>query len=384
MSDLLNGIESLPDISFIDDLTLEDVQTLLINTFQTSYKEITGKSISLSRADPNRIIMLACAQVIYQGLQQVDKAGKMNFLKYSEGDYLKNLAAFKGITAQEPQKATAKVEWRLAEPRESATGIAKGSRVTASYDIYFETTEYNEIPAGETSIVILMTCTEAGLKGNGYMPGELDTLVDPVAFIDSVSNIETSEGGTDEESDESLAERTYLAPSAYSTAGPDDAYIYWALQYSSDIGDVLVTSPTPGVVDVRFIMSDGSLPDETTIEKMAEHLQQRSKRPLTDYVQVGAPDAVDYNIDLTYYINSSDSDIAATIQTEAEAAVEEYMNWQSEKIGRDINPDELIACLRRAGVKRAEITEPSFTRLADNALPVLGWKDIKYGGLEDD
>ncbi|MCD8207428.1 MAG: baseplate J/gp47 family protein [Bacteroidales bacterium] len=384
MADLLESIKNLPDISFIGDLTLADVQTMMINEFQSQYEEITGKKISLGNGDPTRILILTCAQIIYQGLENVDKAGKMNFLKYAEGDYLDNLAAFKNVTRQDPQKATVRTLWKLAEPRESATGIPEGSRITASYDIYFETTEYHEIPVGDTEIEIIMTCTTAGAEGNGYMPGELNTLVDPVAFIVSVENIETSTGGTNEESDESLAERAYLAPSSFSVAGPDDAYMYWAYQFSSEIGDVLVTSPEPGVVDVRFIMADGSLPDQTIIDEMAEHLQQRSKRPLTDYVIVGAPDPVTYNIDLTYYINTSDTDLAATIQTQANQAVQDYVTWQSEQIGRDINPDELISLMRKAGVKRVEVTEPVFTVLPDAALPVLGTSTIRYGGLEDD
>lgn len=384
MSDVLESIDSLPDISFIDDLTLEDVQTRLINAFQTKYKAITGNSITLARADPNRLILLSCAQVIYQGLQNVDKAGKMNFLKYSYGDYLKNLAALKGVAEAEPKKATVPVLWKLEEARESATAIPAGSRVTASYDIYFETTEYNEIPAGETELEITMTCTEAGEDGNGYMAGELCILVDPVGFIASVANTATSAGGTGEESDQSIAERTYLAPSSYSTAGPDDAYMYWGLNYSDEIGDVKVTSPTPGVVDIRFNLEDGSIPDENLIAAMQEHLSQRGKRPLTDNVIVSAPDAVGYNIALTYYINSSDSDSAVSIQTQAAQAIEDYKLWQSAKIGRDINPDELTSYLKKAGVKRVEITEPAFTVLDETALAVFGTSTITYGGLEDD
>lgn len=384
MAENLQNIENLPEISFIDDMGLEDVQTLLINYFQQYYKEITGKKITLARADPYRLIMLSCAQLIYQGLMQIDKAGKMNFLKYAYGDYLKNLAALKKVTAAEPERATVPVRWKLAEARESATPIPAGSRVTASYEVYFETTEYNEIPIGETEIIITMTCTTEGEEGNGFMPGELSILVDPVGFIDSVANTETSSGGTDEETDESLAERTFLAPSAFSTAGPDDAYIYWAMNYDQGIGDVLPTSPTPGVVDIRFIMEDGSLPDEKTIKGMEEHLQQRSKRPLTDNVTVAAPDAVKYKIDLTYYINASDSSMAVQIQQQAQQAIADFKTWQCTKIGRDINPDQLKALMMDAGVKRIEITEPAFTVLQDNEVAVLESENVVYGGLEND
>ena len=308
----------------------------------------------------------------------------MNFIKYAYGDFLKNLAIFKNVTTLEPKKATVKVKWCLSGIRETVTPIPAGSRVTANYDVYFETTEYQEIPIGTQEIIILMTCTVPGVEGNGFAPGELTIVVDPIGFIDSVENIETSSGGSGEESDQSLAERTYLAPSSYSTAGPDDAYIYWAKNYDPLVGDVFPDSPTPGVVDIRFILTDGSIPDEAMIEGMEKHLQQRGKRPLTDHVVVSAPDVVPYSIKLKYFINSSDTANAASIQKQAIQAVEEYKIWQCAKIGRDINPDELRAFLKKAGVKRIELTEPAFNVLDKKEIAVCSGQEILYGGLEDD
>lgn len=384
MADMLESIDNLPDISFIDNLTLVDVQALLLNAFYDNYKAITGKKITLARADPYRVMMLSAAQVIYQGLQQIDKAGKMNFLKYAYGDYLKNLAALKRVTAHKPEKAQAQVRWKLAEPREAATPIPAGSRVTADYAVYFETIEYAEIAPGESEIILMMYCTEPGEEGNNYMPGELSALVDPVAFIDSVANIEITAKGTGEESDQSIAERTYLAPSSFSTAGPDDAYIYHAKSYSQEVGDVLPTSPTPGVVDIRFILKDGSIPNETMIAGMAEHLQQRSKRPLTDKVEVAAPDVVTYSVDITYYINASDMSSAAQIQSRVQQAIREYELWQCTGIGRDINPDELMAYLKKAGIKRADIRQPVFKVLENTEAAKVTSTNIIYGGIEND
>jgi len=384
MADILKDIKDLPDISFIDNLSLEDVQTILINAFQDKYKQITKKKITLARGDPNRVILLANAQLIYQGLQNIDKAGKMNFLKYSMNDYLENLAALKGISRNGAKKASVPVRFKLSEARESVVGIPAGTRVTASFDIYFETTQYEEIPAGETEATFILTCTEAGEAGNGFLPGELAILVDPVGFIDTVSNTETSSGGSDIENDTSLKERAYIAPSSYSTAGPDDAYIYWVKNFDSMIGDVLPTSPTPGVVDIRFIMADGSVPDDTEIAGVLEYLQQRKKRPLTDFVQVGAPDLVEYNINARYFINASSRATAASIQQQAAAALVAYQQWQSAKIGRDINPDKLKEFLLAVGVKRVEIAEPLFTVLEDNQVAALNTSSLSYGGLEND
>lgn len=384
MPDILNTIDNLPDISFIDGLTLEDIQSQMLSDFVAKYQEITGKKIQLSKSDPNRIIMLGCAQLIYQGLQNIDKAGKMNFLKYAYDDYLDNMGAFKKVTRNPANFARVPVKFTLSGKRESATSIPQGTRVTADYEVYFATIKYAEIPPGETEVTVMAECTEAGAIGNDFSAGELATLVDPIGFVSKVGNTEKSTGGTEVESDQNMAERICLAPSSYSTAGPDDAYEYWVKDSNPLIRDVKITSPTPGVVDIRFIMSDGIVPDDTTIEEVTAAVNQRGKRPLTDQVQVKRPEIEEYEIDMTYYINASDSNVATAIQAQAEIAVDEYKLWQASRIGRDINPDELIAQLNDAGVKRAEVREPAFRVIGETAMAQCTGVNIIYGGLEND
>lgn len=383
MSENLDTIDSLPEISFIDWITLETVQGSLLTDFISKYQEITGKKIQLSKSDPYRIILLSCAQLIYQGLQNVDKAGKMNFIKYAYDGYLDNIAAFKRITRNQPKHAQVPVKFTLSAKRESTTAIPAGIKVTAADGVYFATTRYAEIPAGETEITVITECTEAGIVGNGYAVGEIDTLADPVGFIASVSNTEQSSGGTETEDDQNLAERIYLSPSSYSTAGPDDAYIYWVKDYSPDIGDIKVTSPSPGVVDIRFIMTDGTIPPDGIIQAVQEYVSQRGRRPLTDCVQVKKPDITEYAIDIIYYINSDDSNIMAAIQEQVNTAIEEYKQWQASKIGLDINPDELVYRIKNAGAKRVIIKSPVFTETDKLSKAECTEVKVLYGGLED-
>ena len=108
-------------------------------------------------------------------------------------------------------------------------------------------------------------------------------------------------------------------------------------------------------------------------------------RPLTDNVVVMPPDIHEYGVDLTYYINESDRVRAAVIQEEVKKAVEEYISWQKEKIGRDVNPDKLRSMLLGAGAKRVEVRTPVFERLAWSSIAVIsGEPTIQYGGVEDD
>jgi len=384
LSDILNTIDNLPDISFIDKLTLEDLQSQMLNDFVAKYQEVTGKKIQLSKSDPNRIIMLSCAQIIYQGLQNINKAGKMNFLKYAYDSYLDNIGVLKKVTRNPAKFAQVPVKFTLSGKREAATSIPQGTRVTAAYEVYFATTQYAEIPAGETEITVMTKCTEAGTIGNDFAAGELTTLVDPIGFVSRVSNTEKSTGGTEVESDQNMAERIYLAPSSFSTAGPDDAYEYWVKDSNPNIGDVKITSPLPGVVDIRFVMTDGTLPDDTTIAAVTAAVNQRGKRPLTDQVQVKKPEIEEYSIDVTYYINTSDSNAATGIQAQVESAVEKYKLWQASKVGRDINPDELIANINDAGAKRAVVRAPVFRVIGETAKAQCTGVNVIYGGLEDD
>lgn len=385
MTEITSAIKNLPDISFIDNLKLDDLQGILINAFQEEYEKETGHKLALSKADPNRIILLSCAQILYQEMQQINKAGRMNFLKYAYDGYLDNLSALKKVTRNPARTASVPIKFILSMPRETVTGIPAGTRVTADYEVYFSVQEYAEIPAGETELTVIAVCTEAGVVGNGYAIGEINTLVDPIGFVNKVTNTETSAGGTEIEDDESMAERTYLAPSSYSTAGPDDAYVYWVKDVRPDIGDVKVTSPSAGIVDIRFVMDGGKLPDNKTILAVKEHVSQRGKRPLTDMVQVSSPDVVQFAIDFKYYINSSDSSIAAYIQENVNTAVDDYIIWQSSKIGRDINPDELIVRIKGAGAKRVVINAPVFQAIGEIEKAELSSNsNIIYGGLEDD
>ena len=228
------------------------------------------------------------------------------------------------------------------------------------------------------------TCLTAGSDGNGLLPGAVNNLVDLLPYVESITNVETTAGGADVENDEDFAERIYLAPSGYSVAGSEDAYVYHTRSYSSAIGDVEVTSPSPCVVEIRFLMADGTLPSATLISDITERLSAKKIRPLTDQVRVLTPAEEDFGLDLAYYINRSDAAKAITIQTEVAKAVEDYIAWQTGTIGVDINPSVLTEKVIAAGAKRVEIVSPTFTPVSAGTVARCSSTHITYGGLEDD
>lgn len=377
-------LSNFPDISFIDYLTIDQLIDGMINDYQDKYKEITGTAVSLAQADPYRMIIYASAVQIYQAMQYADRAGKQSFLKYSYGEFLDNLGALRGISRLQPTPAVTTIRFQIEEALASTVQIPAGTRVTNGNEVYFATDEYAEIAIGETYVDVPATSTETGVGGNEFRAGEIKILVETLPYISSVSNITETSGGSNIESDDSLAERIYIASSAYSVAGPADAYVYWTKTVSADITDVKVTSPAPTEVDVRFILKAGELPEQALIDKVNSVLQDGNIRPLTDKVTVAAPETVSYNIDIAYYINESDKASADSIQELVETAVNVYKEWQSSAIGRDINPSYLIGKVMAAGAKRVDVTSPVHTVLADTEVAAIGNINIVYGGIESD
>lgn len=380
---MIDEILNLPDVSFIDDMQLEDVQTQMVRDYQDRYKEITGKDVVLDRADPMSLILYALSIQVYQALLYVDKTGKQDLLKYSYGAYLDNLAAMKGIAREQAKPSRAMIRFTLSGIRPSTVEIPEGTRVTNG-EVYFQTESHAEIPAGESSVDVAAECMTSGVAGNDLEAGEINILVDPVPYVAKVANTEPTTGGADIEDDDTLKDRIYIAPSKYSVAGPEESYRYWVKTYNSNISDVLIYSDDPVDVVIEFIMNDGELPSESMLLGVQKFLSDEQIRPLTDRVTVKAPETVEYKVNVKYFVNQSDLKKVDTIKTAVNAAVDDYIQWQRSKIGRDINPSQLIQQMVSAGAKRVEVALPVFQVIGKANVAKLSSKTVTYGGLEDD
>lgn len=385
MANEIQKLYNLPEISFIEGITYEGILNEMVADFETKYTEETGRKIKLRPGDKEHIHLRVLAGQYYQMYQQLDYAAKMNLLKYSKGDFLKHLGAFKKTFIQEPRAAAVKVRFTLSEVRKDVIYIPEGTRVTAGDGVYFATDDYAEVAAGESYADVTCTCETAGDIGNNYQPGTIEIIVDPVPYVKSVVNVTKSDGGSGEESEESFRERIFLAPSSYSVAGPADAYEYWVKQYNrAAIEDVKIYEPVEAVVDIRILLQGGALPSETFCSGCLQYLKDNPIIPLTDNNYVLPPDVVGYDLKATYYISRSDINNVKSIQDSIEAAKDTYLNWQRTKIGRDLNPDALIEFVRAAGGKRCVIESPVFTVIPETSVAQEKTVEFVYGGIEDD
>lgn len=381
MADSMKKLQDYPDVTFIEELSFAQLQEQMIRDYEEYYQELTGKEIRLAAADPYRMILYTCATALYQGYQHVDKAGKMALLKYSTGAYLDNIGAWKGVVRKEAEAAQVVIRFTLAEAISQTAVIPKGVRVKG-LSLYFETVKQAEILPGNLSVDVYAACQTTGTVGNGFREGEINLLVDPLPYTLQAVNTGVSFGGTDRETDEALAERIYLSPSSYSTAGPASAYEYWVRTFSNSIGECRVLSENPGEVDI-YVTVDNGVPDEDFMQQLTDYLENHNLRPLTDHVVVKKPNCVTYDIELTYYISNENRDTEETIKQAVETAGNTFAVWQK-KIGRDITPSRLIYEVMRAGAQSVEIVKPIYTKLEQSQIAIADNLIFHYGGLRDD
>lgn len=376
-------LKDLPEVNFIDT-DINKILNDMISSYEAAYFEQTGKVKKLYPGDPIRIFLYSQALREVQLRVMLNDTAKQNLPKYARGAQLQNLGALFRTVQLGAVAAEVLVRFTLSAVQPTIQMIPSGTRVSPGNDIYFVTSENTIIPAGVTSVDVVMKCTQAGTIGNGFTPGQINILVDPLPYNASVENIETSAGGVEAETDDNYRERIHLAPEGFSSAGPDGAYEYFVRQYSSLIADVKVLSPSPGVVDLRILLQNGQIPEDTFLEGLLTFMSDKTRRPLTDKVETGAPEIINYDIDVVYYLKQSDTGIAKEVKNKIEASVDDYELWQRLKIGRDINPSELTAKMIIAGAKRIEMKSPSYATLNDNQVAVANVKSVIFGGFEDE
>lgn len=381
---MANELPVLPDVEFVEVDAQQVIDEIIGGFEEIEATRLGDPTFSLGDGDPRRLFLLSIAYVIANQRQQINETGKSNLLYYANDDFLDHLGAFRKTPRIEEQAAVTTQRFTLSATRPTNVGIPQGTRVTADNTLFWETTEAASIISGQLFVDIPIQALTAGVAGNDLQIGVINRLVDPIPYVATVANTEVTTGGRDRESNDAYRFRIYQAPSGFSIAGPEEAYKFHALSANSAIVDVSATSPSAGVVDIRPLMENGQIPTQAVLDQVEAAVTPDDIRPLTDLVQVNAPNVVNYNINLTYYIRKDDSASVTDIQTRVNDAVTAYIEWQREKLGRDINPDELIARLIQAGVKRSVITTPTLQAVLATDVAFADNVTVNYGGLEDD
>lgn len=130
-----------------------------------------------------------------------------------------------------------------------------------------------------------------------------------------------------------------------------------------------------GRVKIVPICAGGEIPDEDILADVLAVCSADDVKPLTDKVQVQAPDTELYDIELTYWTTKADeSEVVQNVEGPG-GAIDRYIYWQGSAMDRDINPDELHTLIRcphweenLTGATRVSITKPEYKELPSTTV----------------
>lgn len=357
-----------------------DAQTIIDNAV-ARFEDTLG--VNLGAADERRILLMAFLSVVTELYAAIDDAGRQNLISYARGEYLDAIGDTRGASriAASPSRVTLAFTLSAAQTRNVI--IPAGTRATPDGDIFFATDSALVIQAGQTVGSVTATCMSVGMQTSGYAVGSISTLVDPIAYVASVRNTDESAGGADTESDDAYRTRIRQSRAVYSTAGSREAYEYYARSADALVRDVYVSSPAAGKVSLTILATEdgvdaGGGVKQSVLDAVKAAVNADTVRPLTDVVEVKGAEAVAYNINVKYFVTSTDESTAVAAIEGAGGALEEYAAWQGAELGRAINPDKLRAFLISAGAQWATVNQPALTQIDSDKYARMGTLTVSH------
>ncbi len=308
--------------------------------------------------DPETFHLEQIAYEKSEAIDAINEESKQNLLAFANDGRLEHLAALVGAGERLGESsASTVVQLEFKEGHEPAV-IRQGWQLKAADDeTIFECMQEYLVDSETTTVLANFQCTTAGESGNGFIAGQVSTIVsDDIAGLTSATNVTTSQGGAPAEDDDAYAYRIWLAPSSWSACGPYDAYEFFALSASSAIGSVSIWNPAPNEVAISAILLDGSLPEQPIKDAILAQCSGEKRVPMGDL-----PSVVDVTettgtttIKLSVY-----RDYAALAQTIIDTATErvnaELLTWKTTH-GHDIVVQTLEAiCKSIEGVYYADV-----------------------------
>ncbi len=72
----IKELANMPEISFIENMTLQETEELVRANYTRIYKELTGQDAELGEADAKNLIIKSFSLVLYQVMQYVEAKGR--------------------------------------------------------------------------------------------------------------------------------------------------------------------------------------------------------------------------------------------------------------------------------------------------------------------
>lgn len=193
------------------------------------------------------------------------------FPQFAEGVYLD----YHGERESLPRRQATFSSGTITIEGADGTFIPAGTTITTDevdgITLEYRTTEDATIDSSGV-IEIPIEALEAGANGN--VPADsIVNFLEPITGVHSLNNNKKTEGGIDEEDDDTYRERILLTNRTRSFTGNKADYIRWAKEITG-VGEVLIVPEWdgPGTVKVLIASSTGSVPSQEIIDEVQNHI----------------------------------------------------------------------------------------------------------------
>lgn len=199
----------------------------------------------------------------------------------------------------------------------AGTPVASGTTLQSTIGIGYETTE--QITIGVIATPVAVRALDAGAQGN-LGAGEILSMIDVVAGVDSVATVVTLQGGADDEDDDDLRARVLFRIQQPPMGGDANDYVAWALAVPGVTRAWSSVEMGIGTVTVRFMMDDlrasaGGFPTGDDIVTVKTYIESQRPVAIKDcFVVAPVPEPIDFRIsELTTDTNATRAAIEASV-----------------------------------------------------------------------
>ncbi|GLW38704.1 baseplate assembly protein [Pectobacterium carotovorum subsp. carotovorum] len=204
----------------------------------------------------------------------------------------------------------------------------------------------------------------AGCMLSHAVSSDLDNLAANLNAERLVITAETETADAVMESDTAFRLRAQSAFEGLSVAGPTAAYEYFAKSASGKVKDAKAISPSPAVVVVSVLSSEGNGSASPELLSTVEAaLSAEDKRPVADRLTVTSAEIIGYQIEASLYLYPGPE--SEPIRKAAQAALTLWISAQG-KVGRNISRSAIMAALHVQGVQRVELVKPAADVVIDD------------------
>lgn len=344
------------------------------------YEEKTGNT--LAESEPRWIDYHVIAAYISSIKAEMNDVAKQNYLRYARGKRLELKGELYGERGGKIKAGKARTTMRcyIQEAKSRKIIIPAGTRFVKDAYVFSSLNEA-VIEAGTLYADTIVECLT-----EGYVPifdiGEVKEIIDIFDYFETCENISKVIGGVDEEEDEKYRERLEEVPESFTTAGPEESYKFWSKTASDEIKDVVVVSPAPCYIDIYLLGNNGNLISEEIKKLVLEVVNDKEKRPQGDRVELKDPTVINFTIDFSYTLYKKDEVRALEIGELIKNKIDEYAKEISNKMGKEINIQDIIEIVKNCGAKRVIIRNPIDRKLEITEVAKCTEINIESSGVE--